>query len=162
MKTILAPVDFSEVTNAVTDAASLLARAIGARIVILSIVQPPVITSDYSPMVEDIGEIIDAREKAVGRQLTRLATRLKAPSLVVETVRLTGNSTTLILDYAKKNDVDYIIMGSHGHTALYDLIVGSTTHQVLKQATCPVMIVPRPMKKAARRKTKTRRPSKKS
>jgi nucleotide-binding universal stress UspA family protein len=34
------------------------------------------------------------------------------------------------------------VMGSHGHTALYDLLVGSTTHGVLMRAQCPVVIVP--------------------
>jgi nucleotide-binding universal stress UspA family protein len=33
-------------------------------------------------------------------------------------------------------------MGSHGHTALYDLIAGSTTTRVLKGAPCPVVVVP--------------------
>jgi nucleotide-binding universal stress UspA family protein len=33
-------------------------------------------------------------------------------------------------------------MGSHGHTAFYDLLVGSTTHGVLMRANCPVVIVP--------------------
>jgi nucleotide-binding universal stress UspA family protein len=37
---------------------------------------------------------------------------------------------------------DYVAMGSHGHTALYDLLVGSTTHGVLMRAKCPVVIVP--------------------
>ncbi|MBI4621943.1 MAG: universal stress protein [Verrucomicrobia bacterium] len=54
---------------------------------------------------------------------------------------------------AEKNAADFIVMGSHGHTALYDLVVGSTTHGVLRRATCPVVIVPRPMQKAAKAKT---------
>jgi nucleotide-binding universal stress UspA family protein len=41
-------------------------------------------------------------------------------------------------------------MGSHGHTAFYDLLVGSTTQGVLKKAPCPVLIVP--AEKAKRRK----------
>jgi nucleotide-binding universal stress UspA family protein len=43
------------------------------------------------------------------------------------------------------------VMGSHGHTALYDLLVGSTTHGVLMRAICPVVIIPaikEPLKKA--------------
>jgi nucleotide-binding universal stress UspA family protein len=43
-------------------------------------------------------------------------------------------------------------MGSHGHTALYDLLVGSTTHQVLRKAKCPVVIVPSPTKAAGKKK----------
>ena len=50
----------------------------------------------------------------------------------------------LILAQAKIEDADYIVMGSHGHTALYDLLVGSTTHGVLMRAGCPVVITPGP------------------
>ena len=153
MKTILAPVDFSDVSEAVISTAQLLAEAVHGRIVIISIVQPPVLTSDFAPMTEDIGEILALREKTAERQLSRLATQLRTPTLPVETVQLTGLPAPLILEQAQKDDADYIVMGSHGHTALYDLIVGSTTHQVLKKASCPVMIVPPPMKKATRRKT---------
>jgi nucleotide-binding universal stress UspA family protein len=43
-------------------------------------------------------------------------------------------------------------MGSHGHGAFYDLLVGSTTQGVLKRATCPVVIVPTSKKKKAAKK----------
>lgn len=154
MKTILAPIDFSSVSDAVIDAAQLLARATHARIVILCVVQPPIITSDYGPMLENIGDIIAASEKNVARQLKHLAKKLTTPTLVVETVQLTGSPAAIILAQAEATAADYIIMGSHGHTALYDLLVGSTAHQVLRKAPCPVMIVPPPIKKAARRRTK--------
>jgi len=63
VKTILTPIDFSSVSDAVIDAAHVLARACGGRIVIMSVAQPPVITSDYGPMLENIGEIIAESEK---------------------------------------------------------------------------------------------------
>lgn len=153
MKTILAPVDFSSVTEAVIEAAQLLAQATHARILILTIVQPPVITGDLA-MLEDISEIIAASEKTAARQLKRLAQRIETPALQVETICLTGSPAGLILEQANKSDADYLVMGSHGHTALYDLLLGSTTHEVLRQARCPVMIVPPPIKKAEQRKTR--------
>jgi nucleotide-binding universal stress UspA family protein len=56
-----------------------------------------------------------------------------------------------ILDQAARVSADYVVMGSHGHTALYDLLVGSTTHGVLLRAPCPVVITPGPKAaKAAR------------
>lgn len=151
MKTILAPIDFSPVSDAVIDAAQLLARATSARIVVLSVAQPPIVTSDYGPMLENIGEIVAASEKTLARRLKQLVKRVSTPELPVETVQLTGSPAALILAQAKIEDADYIVMGSHGHTALYDLLVGSTTHQVLRKAPCPVLIVPpTPTKSASR------------
>jgi len=154
MKTILAPIDFSSVSDAVIAAAQLLARATFARIVVLSIVQPPIVTSDYGPMLENIGEIIAVSEKTVARRLKQLVKRLATPELPVVSVQLTGSPAALILAQAKIEDADYIVMGSHGHTALYDLLVGSTAHQVLRRTSCPVVIVPPSIKKAERPKKK--------
>ena len=48
-----------------------------------------------------------------------------------------------ILKTAEEQRADFIVMGSHGHTAFYDFLVGSTTHGVLKSAPCPVVVLPR-------------------
>ena len=47
-----------------------------------------------------------------------------------------------ILQEAKKLDASLIVMGSHGHGALYHLLVGSVTEGVLKGTACPVLVVP--------------------
>jgi nucleotide-binding universal stress UspA family protein len=55
---------------------------------------------------------------------------------------MSGVPAQVILEQAQKLSADHIVMGSHGHTALYDLIAGSTTTRVLKGAPCPVVVVP--------------------
>ena len=142
VKAILAPVDFSSATEAVVAEAARLARAIEGRVVLLSIIQPPVITSEYAPLMENMAEITAAGEKAAAKQLGHLQDRLQQQDVASDTVQLNGAPIQHIVDQAGKLHVDYIVMGSHGHTALYDLLVGSTTHGVLLRATCPVVIVP--------------------
>jgi nucleotide-binding universal stress UspA family protein len=152
MKTILVPIDFSNVTDAVVDAAAHLARATKARLVLLSVVQPPMVTSDYGPMLENLADIVASSEKTVARRLKALAKHLAAPGLPVETVQRTGAPAAIILEQAAATAATMIVMGTHGHTALYDLLVGSTTHQVLRKAPCPVLIVPPPLAKNTSRK----------
>jgi nucleotide-binding universal stress UspA family protein len=142
VKTILAPVDFSDVSEAVVAEASRLAKALGGRVVLLTVIQPPVITNEYAPLMENIAEITAAGEKAASKRLASIQERLEAQSLSVEVVQLNGAPVTQIADQAAKLRADYVVMGSHGHTAFYDLLVGSTTHGVLMRATCPVVIVP--------------------
>ena len=144
MKTILVPVDFSRVTAAVVEQASDLARALPARVVLLTVIQPPIIISEYGPLLGNIVEITAAGEKHAAKQLARLEERLAGAFVKAESLQLNGSPIRLIVDQAKKLEADYIVMGSHGHTALYDLLVGSTTHGVLMRATCPVVIVPSP------------------
>lgn len=142
MKTILAAVDSSSISDLVVIEAGALATATKGRIVVLTVVQPPVITSEYTPMIENLAEIAAAGEKAAAQQLSRIAARLAADGIPVETVQRTGGPVANILEQAKAHQADYIVMGSHGHTAFYDLLVGSTTHGVLLRALCPVVIVP--------------------
>lgn len=142
MKTILTPVDFSRATAAVVNEAQSLARAFSARIVLLSIIQPPMITNDYAPLIDNLAEIVAAGEKAAALNLERLRSELETGGIPVETIQLNGAPISHIVEQAKNFAADYIVMGSHGHTALYDLLVGSTTHGVLLRASCPVIIVP--------------------
>ncbi|HEX2854085.1 MAG TPA: universal stress protein [Opitutaceae bacterium] len=154
MKTILAAVDSSGMSAAVVAEAAELARATGGRVVLLTVVEPPVITSEYAPMIENIAEITAASEKAAERHLSHLRSRLRDEDIVGESIALSGAPVVEILAKATEHGADYIVMGSHGHTAFYDLLVGSTTHGVMRRASCPVVIVPPPKKEPKPRKSK--------
>ncbi|MEO6052907.1 MAG: universal stress protein, partial [Chthoniobacterales bacterium] len=52
-----------------------------------------------------------------------------------------------ILDTINNHKVDYIVVGSHGHGALYHLFTGSVVTGILRDATCPVVVVPAAKKK---------------
>lgn len=157
MKTILAPIDFSKVSNAVVNEACDLARALEGRVVLLAVIQPPVVVTEYAVMIDNIAELTAAGEKNAARQLEALEEKVKSEFVNVESVQVVGAPVANILDQAEKLEANYIVMGSHGHTAFYDLLVGSTTHGVLMRAKCPVVIVP-----AAREKSSVKRKSKRS
>jgi nucleotide-binding universal stress UspA family protein len=142
MKTILAPLDFSPVSESVVAEAIRLAPALDARVVLLTVVQPPEMVADYAPLLQSIAEITAAGEKFAARKLAEAEVRLEAEFIPTETVQVCGSPADRILAEAERSRADYIIMGSHGHTALYDLLVGSTTQGVMKHASCPVLIVP--------------------
>lgn len=148
MKTILAPIDFSTATDGVIEAATALARATQSRIILLHVVQPPVVTSDYGLALENFQEAIAISEKHSAKRLGEIseALRLQHPELSVETQQVSGPPVIEILESAKKCEACYIVMGSHGHNAFYDLLVGTTTHGLLRKATCPVVIVPPPQR----------------
>lgn len=141
MKTILVPIDFSPITAHVTKEAAELARATGARLLLLTVVQPAIVFERYDAGI-DLAELTIQGEKNAALQLEQIAQTLKSDFLTVETAQVTGSPMDQILEHAKEVSAAYIVMGSHGHTSFYDLLVGSTTHGVLKRAKCPVVIVP--------------------
>lgn len=144
MKTILAPLDFSQVSEGVVAESITLARALNGRVVLLAVVQPPVVTYEYVAVMENLAEITAAGERNAERRLLEIEAKFKAEGVPVESMQLVGGPIPLIIEQAKKVNADYIVMGSHGHTAFYDLLVGSTTHGVLTRASCPVVIIPAP------------------
>jgi nucleotide-binding universal stress UspA family protein len=142
MKTILAPVDFSPATATVVAQATALARLLPARLVLLSVVQAPVIVSEFTPMMGNTAEFVDAAQQSSAERLQKLQRELPTDLLAVVTETVTGLAAEAIADAARRFAADYIVMGSHGHTAFYDLVIGSTTHGVIQRAKCPVVIVP--------------------
>jgi nucleotide-binding universal stress UspA family protein len=143
MKTILVPVDFSAVTNRVIAEAGALARLIGGRLVLLHVVPPlPTLMNDYYAF--DPGPLTQATaaaEKSGARKLRAIARRL-APQIPVQTTQDSGAVVERIVAAARSGKASYLVMGSHGHGAMFDLIVGSTTHGVLRKVHCPVLVVP--------------------
>lgn len=141
MKTILAAIDFSPASSKVVTESVRLGRLMGARVVLLHVINPPLFGAEFSGVVVgNLAELMTAMEQADNERLRRLSRRFKD---VVSAVRTeTGSPVGLILDEARRLDADFIVLGSHGHGALYDFAVGSTAQGVLRRARCPVLLVP--------------------
>jgi nucleotide-binding universal stress UspA family protein len=147
MKTILVPLDFSDSSNLLLDQAAALARPLGARLILLHVVEP---VANYVPVgatMDVIAAVAPLTESSDGlavqeKHLKTLAEPLRASGLEVEESALIGLAVDDIVDQAAKRQADYIVLGSHGHGALYHLFSGSVVTGVLQRATCPVVIVP--------------------
>ena len=142
MKTFLVPVDFSAVSEEIIDTAVNFARAFGGKVVLLHVIQPPIITSEYALPAEAVQETIQAGEKAAAARLSTYVEMFHLAGLAVESIVRHGPPVFAILEEAQRAQADFIIMGSHGHGRIYDLLVGSTASGVLKEAKCGVIIMP--------------------
>lgn len=150
MKTIFAAIDFSPVSRRVVDQAVELARLLDARLVLLHFVKPPPIVTDLGPMVGDVLKFTAEVERGARRNLHQLQQRLVRRGVAAEAICELGFPVPQLLAHARRLEPAYIVLGSHGHTALFDLVVGSTASGVLKRAPCPVVVVPSHRKGAAR------------
>jgi len=75
--------------------------------------------------------------------LRELAAAAAAQGIAVETLTLKGRPDAALLKTAQEQQVNLIIMGSHGRTGLARLLMGSTTERVIGQSPCPVLVVKR-------------------
>lgn len=147
MKTLLVPLDFSDMTDRVLAEAADLARALEARLLLVHIVEP---VATYVPVGASMDVIAAAPPQPAEVQdlsadearLRSLAQPLAAAGLPVECLAIVGLAVDDILDQAAKCSASYIVLGSHGHGALYHLFSGSVVNGVLKRATCPVVVIP--------------------
>lgn len=145
MAKLLVAVDFSDVTDRVIATAEQLARALNASVLLVHC------ASDQTT-IASVGEVpfvISTPEEAAAdrfpeqkRQLAKLSSTLRGKGIDVKSLFVVGSPAVEILAAADENDVELIIMGSHGHGALYELVVGTVTKSVLHHTRHAALIVP--------------------
>jgi len=142
VKTILAPIDFSPVSQRVIASAVELARRLRARVVLLHAVERPVFQAGVIPVRARISEFTVALEAGARLHLLRVQRDLVKRRTSVETRCVTGAVVPSILAAAQQLRANYLILGSHGHNAGSQRVVGGTAAGVVHRAACPVVIVP--------------------
>lgn len=146
MKAILAAIDFSRVSDLVVKQAAALARAFGGKVVLVTVLVEPIYIKEYAPPSKRIAKITVDHERAVRNHLTAIREQLESEFVPVEVVVRRGNAAGHILKEAEERNARFIVIGSHGHTAFFDLVLGSTTQTVLKRARQPVVVIPPKMR----------------
>jgi nucleotide-binding universal stress UspA family protein len=144
MKSILVPVDFSDVTLKVVKAAIQLAKPFQSRITLMYVTEitPQILGIGPAPEAVPMPTIEESAESGVTEKLARLEELVTAVGLDSNSVELQGAPVESILSQAEKSRVDLIVLGSHSRGPLYHLFVGGVTEGVLKRARCPVLVVP--------------------
>lgn len=142
MKKILVPVDFSNVTERVVEAAAELAGALHAELVLLHVAQPEPEFIGYEPGPASVRQAAARHMKDEHRQAHELDQRLEKRGLKVTSLVVQGYVVEKILKEVERLGIDLVVMGSHGHGALRHLLVGSVAEGVLRKSPCPVLIVP--------------------
>lgn len=142
-KRVLVAVDFSEISKQAAQRAVELAGFHQAQLVFMHVIEHfPEHLSHYQMS----GEEMDPEEFLVsraGKDLKDLSAALGAGD-AERVVRLTKDSAkTEVLEFAQENKIDLIVLGSHGHHRLSELLAGSTATGIVRAAICDVFIVRR-------------------
>ncbi|MFC7155749.1 universal stress protein [Halomarina halobia] len=135
---ILVPTDGSEAAERAVDEAIALAEAAGATVHALYVVD----VRNYSTLSEeDWMTVQETVEDAGERAVERVETRGREVGVEVTTTLEPGIPHSVILDYAERNDVDLVVMATHGRTGLSHLLLGSVTEKVVRASPIPVLTV---------------------
>jgi nucleotide-binding universal stress UspA family protein len=142
MKKILVAVDLSPATPAVCAMGCKLAREMNAPVELLHVVQlVPLMAGDaYALQGPFLEELIGAMSAAGRQHLSRLARSCAKRGVKVRTFLRHGDPAGQIINRAR--GAQCIVLGTHGHGAVYNLFAGSTAQRVLHRVRCPVLVVP--------------------
>ena len=138
VKKILVPTDFSTTGDKALSYAAALARDTGATLLIVHVKEPPLAYGG--------GEMYYGAPDPNQRDLEEMLASVVAggdndKQVPYEHRLITGDPSTALVRLADDEDVDLIVMGTHGRTGLTRLLMGSVAEAVMRRASCPVLTV---------------------
>jgi nucleotide-binding universal stress UspA family protein len=143
LQRILAPIDFSELGETALRYATQFAARFEAELHLLSVVQSPLYLSpDPTLLTGTAAELGEQWVNATRKQLDQLPLPVELPHIA--RVVLEGAPVVEIVRYARENEVDLIVIGTHGRTGLAHVFLGSVAENVVRKSPCPVLTVRHP------------------
>ncbi|MEI8102129.1 MAG: universal stress protein [Chlorobium sp.] len=147
---LLVATDFSELAEKIFTEAEKLATALSAKVFLLHVVPPasPIIDLrlDAETIIPQDEVLCDAgyhhRDTPESLKMRAIAARFREKRIDTTILIAQNNEVEAIVNESEKHGADMIMLGSHGHGALFHLLIGSVSEGVIRQATCPVIIVP--------------------
>ena len=108
-----------------------------ARLIVAHVLPPPLVH----------GELVARRQtNGYHEEMNRALQRIQAPNVTVEHRLVEGKTAEEIVRLAQECQADLIVMGTHGRTGAVRLLMGSVAEQVLRKASCPVLMVKGPVR----------------
>ena len=150
IKTILVPTDLSALSAKGLVYAVNLAKVLAAQVVVCHVVRTEEFVAharllEKSSTASKVEEQLSHLRESHRELLHDFITRHLSPSMrdvVIKEIVEMGEPHDLIVEWAKDNAVDIVIMSTHGRSGLARMMVGSVTEKVLRKAQCPVLAVP--------------------
>ena len=137
---ILLPVDGSSYSDNAVEYAVYLAGLCQATVTAVCCYEwVGVLYEINGSVIEELKKKLETEAQEV---LAATAQKLSESGIEHETRPIPGSPGTMLSNLAKSKEFDLIIMGSHGHSDIAGLFLGSVTHKVLNTIYCPVLVVP--------------------
>lgn len=140
LEKILVPVDFSECSEKAMTYATELAKRFHARELHLLHVVEPLTMAMPSPGAPLPDALLTDTETHAREELLKWP-RVPLESTSISRVVRRGRPFVEIVRYAKQEDADLIVMGTHGRGGITHVLIGSDAERVVQKAPCPVLTV---------------------
>lgn len=138
---ILVPIDFSEHSKRALKYAIPFAQQFIASIDLIYVVEPTIYPADFSFGQAGFPNVEEELRAAGSNELDTLIKKEIAGRVPAKKVIRTGKPFYEIIQYAREAKMDLIIIATHGHTGMEQILFGSTAEKVVRKAPCPVLVV---------------------
>lgn len=144
MKRILVPTDFSMHAEYALKVAAQIAKQHNSEIILLHMLELPHQSSDALGSGSAIPEIMFFKNRAI-EKLEDLMDAEYLNGIPVSQIIQFEKAFDGILAVSRKNDVDFIVMGSHGASGFHEMFIGSNTEKVVRSSDVPVLVIKQEM-----------------
>lgn len=145
IKSILFPTDFSEGSSQALQYAVDLTKKYGAKLYVVHVIYDIAKATGWYVPHRSVDEMYKDIQEGAKKELDRFGVEELSAVKDIERTVLTGIPHEEVMNFAKKNKVDLIIMGTHGRKGIDRILFGSTAAQIVRFAPCPVLTVRLPM-----------------
>jgi len=139
---MLVALDFSEVSERQLELVGRLCGDGSASVYLLHVAEPNPDFVGYEAGPEVVRTQVAEAYHREHRKLQEMAAGLRERGIDATALLVQGSIVESVLAQAKALNVNLIVVGSHGHGATYDLLVGSVSNGVIRKAEVPVLVVP--------------------
>lgn len=150
IRRVLYPVEFSNDAHTAMGAACALASAFDAELVLAHSLAFPYPYLDEMALGIDLDAYYQNMEKVAGERLERLREQAVEAGASARTEILRGDPAGAILEAVEDEDIDLVVMPTHGRTGFQRLLIGSVTETVIRLCNAPVLTIP-PIERYAER-----------
>lgn len=142
MEQIVVAVDFSRGSKGVVEQAVRMAERFAARLTLLHVAAPDPDFVGYGAGPQSVRDARAHELRDEHRELQGLAEAVRDTGVDARALLVEGPTVGTILAEMKKLRADLLVVGSHGGGALYRSLVGSVSEGLLRQAECPILVIP--------------------
>jgi nucleotide-binding universal stress UspA family protein len=146
IKKILVPIDFSDYSKSALKYAVSFAKRFNAELHLIYVVEPIIYPPDFSMGQIAIPTLDMEMDKRAIEELKKLSEKEIPKELTANNIVKTGKPFIEIIETANEQDIDLIIIATHGHTGMEHILFGSTAEKVVRKAPCPVLTLREPIK----------------
>ena len=139
---ILVAVDLSPASAKVAEAAGRIAKLTGALVYILHVAEPEPDFVGYDAGPEVVRTQVANELRREHRSVQALAEKLRNDGLDATALLIRGPTVETTLKEADNLKAELIVVGTHGHGAVYDVLIGSYSAGIIRRSTLPVLVVP--------------------